>query len=62
MELPEVRQCIDEESRYYGCTATKSLVPFGKWFIGNPGPNINAAGGHWEDNEEVVKDWKVLGV
>lgn len=63
MDLPEVRQCDDDESRYYGSVAVASTSPFGKWLVANPG-NISmpAAGGHWEADDKLVEDWKVLGV
>lgn len=63
MDLPEVRQCTDEEDRNFGCVAVKSKTPFGAWLVANPGtPTINAAGGHWESDDVTVENWKVLGV
>lgn len=59
---PEVRQCQDPEDRNFGCVAVKSSVPFGEWFVGNPGVNgVTTCGGHWDQGEDIVKDWKVLG-
>lgn len=61
MDLPEVRQCTDEESRNFGCVAVKSAVPFGDWLVSNPGVvSMNSAGGHWESDDSTVKDWKVV--
>lgn len=58
--LPEVRFCDDNTNRMYGCIAVKSAVPFGEWFIGNPGiVQMTACGGHWGTNAEV-ENWKVL--
>jgi hypothetical protein len=60
MNIPEVRQCTDDADPNFGCVAVKSAVPFGSWFVGNPGlVNMNAAGGHWAQDAEV-EGWAVL--
>lgn len=61
MDLPEVRQCQDEESPSFGSVAVKSAVPFGTWLVANPGVvSINSAGGYWEADDDVVAEWTVL--
>jgi hypothetical protein len=60
MDIPEVRQCTDDEDPMFGCVAVKSAVPFGDWLVANPGVvNMNAAGGHWAPDAEV-EGWVVL--
>ena len=60
MELPEVRQCKDPDSPQFGSIAVKADLPFGEWFVGNPGlVSINTAGGHWGSFGEV-ESWTVL--
>ena len=60
MELPEVRQCTDPKSNQFGSVAVRADLPFGEWFVGNPGiVSINTAGGHWGSSGEV-EGWTVL--
>lgn len=63
--LPEVRQCQDPASQYYGRTATAAFDQFtgearpGVWMIANP-----QTGGHWTHTSEPegkdIESWPVL--
>jgi hypothetical protein len=53
--MPEVRQCQDPASPFYGCVAVKSGVPTLAWGVFNP-----KNGGHWDNDDSIVKDWKVM--
>lgn len=54
MELPEARQCVDEDSSLFGAVAVKSEVPGLEWSV-----MTTANGGH-HAGEDEVKDWAVL--
>jgi hypothetical protein len=54
-ELPEARQCVDEESSLFGAVAVKSAVPGIEWSVMTP-----ANGGHHDNSGDEVADWPVL--
>lgn len=55
---PEVRQCTDQDSEFFGAVAIKSQLEQFAWFVGRPGGL--GAGGHWETSDEAVSSWTVL--
>jgi hypothetical protein len=57
MAAPEVRQCQDTESQYYGYVAVKSDVPQFAWGVFSP-----TIGGHWEIDDSIVGSWAMMAV
>jgi hypothetical protein len=51
----EVRQCQDQGTPQYGAVAVRSSLPAFAWGVFHP-----TNGGHWETNDDLVGDWKVI--